>query len=40
MPILYVWAVLWFFVQLAVVIAAYVTVWSRQGADDNPAPDP
>lgn len=40
MPILYAWAVLWFFVQLAVVILAYVKVWSREGAAGDPPPDP
>jgi len=29
MPIVYVWAVFWFFVQLAVVVIAYFRLWSR-----------
>ena len=29
MPVVYVWAVLWFFVQAAVVIAAYWKLWGR-----------
>ena len=29
MPIVYVWAVGWFFVQLAVVLIAYFKVWAR-----------
>jgi len=29
MPIIYVWAVFWFFVQAAVVLLAYFLVWDR-----------
>lgn len=34
MPVLYVWAVGWFIVQLAVVLVAYYAIWSRH----EPAP--
>lgn len=37
MPIVYVWAVFWFFVQAAVVLAAYFMLW---GHTDVPAPRP
>jgi len=30
MPVVYVWAISWFFVQLAVVVIAYFKLWSRQ----------
>ena len=33
MPIVYVWAVCWFFVQAAIVVAAYLWVW-----DDRETP--
>lgn len=38
MPIVYVWAVSWFFVQLAVVLIAYVKLWSREGHRDDAQP--
>lgn len=35
MPVVYVWAVFWFFVQAAVVVVAYLTVWRDEGAGDG-----
>ena len=29
LPIVYAWAVLWFGVQVAVLVTAYLTIWSR-----------
>ena len=29
LPIVYAWAVLWFSVQAAVLVTAYLTIWSR-----------
>ncbi|MCH2582370.1 MAG: DUF3311 domain-containing protein, partial [Planctomycetes bacterium] len=29
LPIVYAWAVLWFGVQAAVLVTAYLTIWSR-----------
>jgi hypothetical protein len=40
MPIVYLWAISWFFVQLAVVIVAYCTLWSRQDIPDAAPPAP
>ncbi len=32
LPVLYVWAVGWFFVQLAILVVAYRAIWSRREA--------
>ncbi len=31
MPIVYAWSLIWFAVQAAVVVTAYVTIWSKEG---------
>ena len=31
MPILFVWAVYWFFVQAGVVLVAYCKLWTKEG---------
>ena len=31
MPILFVWAVFWFFVQAGVVLVAYCKLWTKEG---------
>ena len=31
LPIVYAWAVIWFAVQAAVLVTAYLTLWSRSG---------
>ena len=38
LPILYVWAVFWFFVQAAVVLVAYFTLWDGREHPDPPRP--
>jgi hypothetical protein len=35
-PVLYLWALLWFGVQTAVVLTAYFTLWRDDDADDVP----
>ena len=35
MPVIYVWAVCWFFVQAAVVLLAYVLLWRGDGPTQN-----
>ena len=40
MPVVYLWAISWFFVQLAVVVVAYCTLWSRQDTRDAAPPAP
>jgi len=33
LPVLYVWACAWYVVQVVVVVAAYVWIWSKEEAD-------
>ncbi|MFP6900336.1 MAG: hypothetical protein VCA36_05300 [Opitutales bacterium] len=35
MPILFAWAVFWFFVQAGVVLVAYCKLWTRQDGVDT-----
>jgi len=34
LPIVYAWGLLWFAVQVGVLVVAYLKVWSREEADD------
>ena len=33
MPVIYVWAVFWFFVQAVVIVVAYFRLWDNAGVD-------
>lgn len=34
MPIIYLWGILWFIVQVVIIVTAYVTVWKEDGVHD------
>ena len=35
MPVLFAWAVFWFFVQAGIVVVAYCKLWSKQDPEDG-----